>query len=187
MIFRRRFFASFVSLSAVCVCFVCHAESSASSENWIAIDLPDQSFEAAMKESPWQMFQHAGVKAYRFERDAEHKTHGARSLKVTRHSPQVFGSVKQSVQGLPIGDYRFSADVKIAGGDGRGWSLIATRRKADSDFDVVESNASTGTTDWKRAVVEFRITEGVTTLSVGATLRGGGTAWLDNALLERKK
>jgi hypothetical protein len=187
MIFRRRFFASFVGLSAMCVCCISSAEPSANSEKWIAIDLPDQSFEAAMQESPWRMSQHAGVKAYRFERDAEHKTHGARSLKVTRHSPQVFGSVRQSVQGLPIGEYRFSADVKIAEGDGRGWSLIATRRRADGDFDVVESNASAGTTDWKRAVVEFRIAEGVTTLSVGATLRGGGTAWLDNALLERKK
>jgi hypothetical protein len=187
MVFRRRVFASFVGLSAMCFCVTGYAQSTASSEKWIAIDLPDQSFEATMQESPWRMFQHAGVKAYRFERDVEHKTHGARSLKVTRHSPQVFGSVKQSIQGLPVGEYRFSADIKIAEGDGRGWSLIATRRKADGDFEVVESSAATGTADWKRAVVEFRITEGVTTLTIGATLRGGGTAWLDNALLERKK
>ncbi len=157
-------------------------------EKWGLVELPDHSFELPMRESPWYMSQHAGVKAYRFEQDAEIKTHGAKSFKVTRHSQQVFGSVKQSVKDLPVGTYRLSADMKaVSSGTGKGWSLLATVRKRSGEFDVVEAPPLSGDVDWKRVTLEFQVTQDTGALSIGATLRGGGSAWIDNVRLERRR
>jgi hypothetical protein len=41
-----------------------------------------------------------------------------------------------------------------------------------------------GTRDWQREVIELVLPEQAETLSVGATLEGGGRAWFDEAKLE---
>jgi hypothetical protein len=183
---KIHFLLTLLTTAILCVFLGGHASASTVAE-WIALDLPDAGFEMAIGDSPWLMSQHAGVKAYRFERDAEQKTEGERSFKLVRHSPQVFASVQQAIRALTPGSYRFSADVKVAGGDRKGWALKATSRKLSGEFHVSESASLTGDTGWKRIDLEFQVTQDVALVSIGATLRGGGTAWMDNARLERRR
>ncbi len=160
---------------------------SAPAEVWRNVEFKDGGFESEPGASPWRFSQHAGVKAYRFTRSRDEKTEGQQSLRVERTAEQVFGSVVQSIEKLEPGDYRLSADLKSLDVTAKGWSVKVTSFDANGAFEVADSTALVGTQPWQRVSVLFTVSPTVTSVMIGASLRGGGTAWIDNVLLERKR
>lgn len=153
---------------------------------WVGVALNDAGFEAESNAGAWRLTQHTGVRAYRFERVKDDKTEGKQSMRVTRTAEQVYGSILQAVAGVEPGEYRLSADLKVKGVDGKGWSLKASVFEQGGAFEVYDSEVLNGDKDWQRVTVSFKVPQTQAGLSIGATLRGGGVAWIDNVRLERK-
>jgi hypothetical protein len=156
-------------------------------EGWETIPLQEAGFEAPLRGGPWRATQHAGIRAYRFEPDSEHKTEGKQSLRIERHAEQVFGSVAQTIRGIAPGKYRLSADMRSKEVTGEGWYLRVVVTRGTQGFQTPEVEKMKGNTDWKRKNIEFDVPEDTTALTVGVTLEGGGTGWIDNVKLEKRK
>lgn len=151
-----------------------------------SVEVKDFSFEGPIKGWPWRFLQHAGDRAYRFELDAEQKTHGNHSLRISRYAPQAFAAVEQAFSGLQPGLYKFSADTRATEGNDLGWHLkVIVRERSNGAFELFPSKGITNQPEWKRAAVEFRVSDPTQTIVIGASLRGGGQGWIDNAKLER--
>jgi hypothetical protein len=164
------------------------AIASDSPQKWLPVDaVLDGGFELDNLATSWQFTQHAGVLAYKFEHDDQNKSEGKQSLRVTRTAEQVFGSIHQSTKKLASGRYRLVADARTEAVTGRGWSLKVTVRHRDGRFDLIESARLKKDTAWQKLSVEFTVDANTEIVSLGATLVGGGRAWLDGVRLEREQ
>ncbi len=133
----------------------------------------------------WACSVHADGSSFRFAPDAASATEGRQSLLVERVGQEPWATVPQSfrAQALRGQRVRYSIAVKTQGveGDGAGpWLLV------NGGAEVLEHQVRRvrGTGDWQRHAIEIVMPAGAETLSVGATLEGGGRAWFDDARLE---
>jgi hypothetical protein len=133
----------------------------------------------------WGCSVHADGTSFRFAPDASTATEGKQSLLVERVGKEPWATVTQSFRAASLRGHRirFSLDVKAGGVDGEGagpWLLVL------GDGKVLDHQVSRvrGTRDWQREVIEVVLPDQAETLSVGATLEGGGRAWFDGARLE---
>jgi hypothetical protein len=138
----------------------------------------------------WFYTQHAGPRAYRFSLDREVVFAGKQSLRVERIAQQFFGAVRQVHKTPQPGKYRFSAALRTGGVTDKGWGLFARTYYPDGRSDIVESKYLKADTDWQNVSIEFDVSPGATALEIAAALKGGGTAWIDDAsvvILSRQK
>jgi hypothetical protein len=133
----------------------------------------------------WGCSVHADGTSFRFSPDAATATEGRQSLLVERVGKEPWATVTQSFRATPLRGQRirYSLAVRTGGVDGEGagpWLLVL------GDGKVLDHQVRrvTGTRDWQREVIELVLPEQAETLSVGATLEGGGRAWFDDARLE---
>jgi hypothetical protein len=147
--------------------------------------IEDGGFESeSAKIFPWTAVQHAGVRAYEMTRDTDIFFEGKQSLRVRRVAPQIYGSVRQVARSLKPGRYRFSAHLRSKEVDGRGWYVYVSVLKQDGAFDIHSGEPLLGTQDWRYSKIEFVAPVDAVAIELGVSLHGGGTAWIDNALLE---
>ncbi len=128
----------------------------------------------------WTLVQHAGPPSYDMAVEAEGAYAGKGSFRMTRTVEQFYGSIKQDVAvGKFAGQWlELSAMVKTRDVGPAGWKLMIL------GIDKGEfSPAFTGTSDWQRATIRVQLPNGVSTISVGATLLDAGTGWLDDVQL----
>jgi hypothetical protein len=150
----------------------------------VAIPLQDAGFEIPVgTRSPWIISQHAGVRAYEVVRDTEMFREGKQSLRMTRIARQFFGSIKQTLRGVSVGTYRFSAQLRCSEVTDRGWGLFVRVFKENGEYESYESEAMLGTKDWQIGTVEFAVPSGASAIEVGVALRGGGSGWVDDTNL----
>ncbi len=129
----------------------------------------------------WTMVQHAGPRSYEMVVDAQGVYAGKGSFRMTRTQEQFYGSIKQDVAvGKFAGQWlELSAMVKTRDVGPAGWKLMVL------GIDKGENSpAFTGTSDWQRATLRVQLPNGVSTISVGATLLDAGTGWLDDVQLK---
>ncbi len=155
-------------------------------KNAVAVDVQDAGFEAAMsKKGAWLFSQHAGVTAYELTRDTETFVEGKQSLKIKRTTQQVYGSIKQLITAPKPGNYRYTAKLKAKDVDRRGWMTYVRVYRITGDWDVFFGEPLIGDVDWRDTELKFVAPNDVSSIEVGITLRGGGTAWADAVRLER--
>ncbi len=84
---------------------------------------------------------------------------------------------------LPGEKYRFTGWVKARDVRGRvGWYVHVDGKRPQL---VNKSETWDGTFDWRMATIEFEVPPGGSVLSCGTLLHGSGTAWFDDARLEK--
>ena len=136
----------------------------------------------------WYTGQHAGDQSYLFTIDAAAKVGGTRSLRIDNVGIEPFGSVVQVVPARPLATktVRFSAWLKTQAANAGGASLfiIAEVGGGIVAYDFMAGSEVKGTTDWARHSVTVLIPAQADLLRVGATLRGTGSVWFDDAELE---
>ena len=164
---------------AVSVCAVAHAQT------LVLIQILDAGFESSLTggRSPWRLVQHAGVNAYAIVRDVETFTEGKQSLRLTRLTPEFYGTVRQVIRPIEPGKYRFSLMLRTKGVDGGGWTAYVRVLKSDGEGEIFFGSDIVGDTDWKQATIEFDTPVNVTGVELGVTLRGGGSGWIDDTQL----
>ena len=150
-----------------------------------SIPILDAGFESSVSggRSPWRLVQHAGVNAYAMVRDVETFTEGRQSLRLTRLTPEFYGTVRQVIRPIEPGKYRFSLMLRTKGVDGGGWTAYVRVLKSDGEGDIFFGSDVVGDTDWKQTTIEFDTPANVTGLELGVTLRGGGAGWIDDTQL----
>ena len=149
------------------------------------IPILDAGFESSVSggRAPWRLVQHAGVNAYAMVRDVETFTEGRQSLRLTRLTPEFYGTVRQVIRPIESGKYRFSLMLRTKGVDGGGWTAYVRVLKSDGEGEIFFGSDVVGDTDWKKTSIEFETPANVTGLELGVTLRGGGSGWVDDTQL----
>lgn len=131
----------------------------------------------------WSSSQHAGPTAFTMRVDAQGAYAGSGSLHVTRTQPSVYGSIAQTLDAKAFAGktVELTAMLKTQNVGPKGWQLYinaglpGTMRVAD---------ALSGDTPWQRVTVQVKVPPGARYLTVGATLRDAGDAWLDDVVLK---
>jgi hypothetical protein len=130
----------------------------------------------------WFITQHAGANDYevRIEADGAHAGHG--SLRITRIKEQVYGSILQRV---PVDQFsgktiELSAALKSKDVGPNGWKLFIN---GNSPNGLKYSSGQTGTNEWQQQSVTLKVTPNIHTVSIGATLIGAGSGWIDDVQL----
>jgi hypothetical protein len=131
----------------------------------------------------WIVSQHAGPLSYEMTVDDRVHAEGHASFRIKRLREQVYGRI---VQRVPIHDLdgrtvEVSAMIKTEDVGSRGAILQLTQEGKATDR--VTTDALSGTQDFKRVSARMKILPGANDLEVGATLRDGGTVWLDDVRL----
>lgn len=83
---------------------------------------------------------------------------------------------------------RFSGYIKtedVGGGyAGLWWRVDGKAGTAPLAFDNMQNRGATGTSDWKRYVIELAVDPTATNISFGLIMPGSGTAWFDDLTIE---
>ncbi len=133
----------------------------------------------------WACSVHADGSSFRFVPDTSTFSEGRQSLLVERVGKEPWAIVTQTfrAQSLRGQRVRFSIAVRTQDVDGEGagpW-LLMNGGEVVLDHQIRHVK---GTRDWQRHAIEVVVPPRADTLSVGATLEGGGRAWFDDAKLE---
>jgi hypothetical protein len=133
----------------------------------------------------WACSVHADGSSFRFSTDASTFAEGRQSLLIERVGKEPWAIVTQSFRAHSLRGQRirYSIAVRTQDVDGEGagaWLLV------NGDEVMLEHQVRRvlGTKDWQRHVIEVVVPARADTLSVGATLEGGGRAWFDDARIE---
>lgn len=131
----------------------------------------------------WTTMQHAGPSAFTIRVDANGAYAGNGSLHVTRTRPNVYGSLTQTLDAKAFAGktVEFSAMLKTQGVGPKGWLLTIN---AGLPGTIRTSTELSGTTDWQRVSVQVKVPPSARLLTIGATLRDGGDAWMDDVSLK---
>jgi len=154
------------------------------------LTLANANFEEAAEKNAvpkWIFRQHAGPTAYEIGVDTQDPGEGKASFRIHRTQKQVFGSISQVVA-LPDAagkSMRLHAKVKTADVSGGQFTLtLSFQGNASGIIDLARSTGVSGTTAWHDLELETVVPTGTTNVTVGASLTGDGTAWLDDVHLE---
>ena len=173
---------STVRILLIAIAAVLIAACSRQTGEGVALPVVNGDFEQASADGSipgWWVSQHAGPTSYTVSLDNEMPGQGKRSVKITRTQPQVYGSITQD---LPLKGYagktvRVTARMKSEGVGPRGWCLFLSAHSLRTN---IYGPPLTGTTPWKEVSAEVKIAPGVDLITFGASLRDGGTGWLDD-------
>lgn len=147
------------------------------------IPIVNAGFEAPVKragEIPgWTVIQHAGPPSYETAIDTKTRSEGAASFRIRRIREQVYGSIFQRVPvaNLAGKTVELSAMLKTEDVGDKGWILQLTQ--TSGSVDRVSAAPLTGTTDFTRVTLKAKILAGTREVEIAASLRDGGTAWID--------
>lgn len=155
------------------------------------IPLKNADFElpmAGLRIPGWSRTQHAGVRAYVVERDAERFAHGKHSIRMRRTTEQAYGMISQVVQatdlaGKPI---ELTAKLKTAEVGQKGWVLQMTFLRYSAIIDQVRALPVTGDTGWTEVAITKDAPAGTTAIEIGFLLMDGGTGWADDVHLRTR-
>jgi hypothetical protein len=163
----------------------------------VAAPLVNSDFESArrgMHGNPegWFSIQHAGDLSYTFKLDREVHHAGAASLRIDSVGPEPFGS---SYQQVPAAAYRgrrmrWSGWIRtedVRGSHTGGGAVLlmqAMQSGAPLVWNHMKDAPVTGSSDWKRYVIELDVPAAAEQLEVGVMLHGPGRMWFDDAMLE---
>ncbi|HST27181.1 MAG TPA: hypothetical protein VLK26_02295 [Rudaea sp.] len=130
----------------------------------------------------WNKTQHAGPPSYLMRIDPVDAYAGHGSFRMTRTSPQVFGSLTQTLDARTYAGktVEFSAMLKSKGVGPGGWKLFVD---ADLPGTLVYSQGLTGDTAWKSESVRLKVPAVAHQLTVGVTLLDAGDGWMDDVAL----
>lgn len=151
------------------------------------IALVNPGFEAATQGNGiipgWMTAQHAGPISYEMTIDRKVKAEGAASFRITRKREQVYGSVSQRVPAADLAGktVELSAMLKTERVGEKGWSLRL--RPVGAEDNTVTAGTLTGTTEFTRVAAKLQVPQGTRELEIFATLKDGGSAWLDDVHL----
>ena len=173
----RQAFVTVTLLVAMCLLPIDRSETT--------IPILDAGFESSVSggRAPWRLVQHAGVNAYAMVRDVETFTEGRQSLRLTRLTPEFYGTVRQVIRPIEPGKYRFSLMLRTKGVDGGGWTAYVRVLKSDGEGEIFFGSDVVGDTDWTRTTIVFDTPVNVIGVELGVTLRGGGSGWIDDTQL----
>ena len=155
------------------------------------IPLKNADFELPMagKRIPgWSRTQHAGVRAYEIERDAESFAHGKQSIRMRRTTEQAYGMISQVVEAADLAgkQVELTAKLKTAEVGEQGWVLKMTFLRYSAIIDQVRAMPMTGDTDWTEIAIKKEAPAGTTAIEVGFLLLDGGTGWADDVHLRTR-
>ncbi|MEP7209036.1 MAG: hypothetical protein ABI920_19040 [Casimicrobiaceae bacterium] len=140
----------------------------------------------------WITGQHAGVPSYVFIVDDKERHGGKRSLRIDNIGPEPFGAIYQNVPvtGLLGKSIRMKGWMKTrdAGGKRKGWGaalqLQAKKAGYPIAYNTLADHVISGTHDWTLREVVIDVPQDVDIIEVGVLLRGQGSVWLDDVVLE---
>lgn len=136
----------------------------------------------------WFGTQHYGPnreRDYEWAVDTEVATDGKASYRIRRKNPQAFGMITQGVQveahaGKTL---ELSAMMKTDDVGPEGWVLVVNIENRNALLQQVRSEPATGTRDFKRQSVRFKLPGDAFELKIGVMLLDAGTGWVDDVKL----
>jgi hypothetical protein len=136
----------------------------------------------------WYTYQHAGETSYLFTLDGTISHWGAHSMRIDGVGFQPFGSIAQNVPGSPYAGktVRFSGWLRTTGTGvgGSGASLFVVALAGGIlAHNFMAGSTIKGTTEWRRYAVTLALPPNTEQIRVGATLKGKGSLWFDDAHL----
>lgn len=136
----------------------------------------------------WSRTQHAGVRAYVVERDAERFAHGKHSIRMRRTTEQAYGMISQVVEaadlaGKPV---ELTAKLKTAEVGKKGWVIKMTFLRYSAIIDQVRATPVTGDAEWTEVAIRKDVPAGTTAIEIGFLLLDGGTGWADDVHLRTR-
>ncbi|SFN59299.1 hypothetical protein [Dokdonella immobilis] len=155
------------------------------------IPLKNADFElpmAGLRIPGWSRTQHAGVRAYVVERDAERFAHGKHSIRMRRTTEQAYGMISQVIEaadlaGKPV---ELAAKLKTAEVGKKGWVMKMTFLRYSAIIDQVRATPVTGDTEWTEVAIRKDVPAGTTAIEIGFLLLDGGTGWADDVHLRTR-
>lgn len=155
------------------------------------IPLKNADFElpmAGLRIPGWSRTQHAGVRAYVVERDAERFAHGKHSIRMRRTTEQAYGMISQVVEaadlaGKPV---ELTAKLKTAEVGKKGWVMKMTFLRYSAIIDQVRATPVTGDAEWTEVAIRKDVPAGTTAIEIGFLLLDRGTGWADDVHLRTR-
>ncbi|MEO5701090.1 MAG: hypothetical protein ABIS17_03185 [Casimicrobiaceae bacterium] len=152
----------------------------------------EEGLQADGEPAGWITGQHAGVPSYAFIVDDKERHGGKRSLRIDNTGPEPFGAIVQKVPvtGLLGKSIRMKGWVKTrdAGGKRKGWGaalqLQAKKAGYPIAYNALADHVISGTHDWMLREVVIDVPSDVDIIEIGVLLRGQGSVWLDDVVLE---
>jgi hypothetical protein len=137
----------------------------------------------------WFSIQHAGTLAYYFTVDDTVSSTGKQSMKIERHTPQIYGTVLQRINAVPFRGKKIKLNAKVkldkVGEDGAGiYLMIFTPGSNIAEYDI-KNGKRRGTLDWTAVSTDtLTVPSNATEIEVALSLNDAGIVWGDDFVLE---
>ncbi len=136
----------------------------------------------------WFTFQHAGNASYRYVVDSDAPHSGAASLRIDNIGPEPYGAIAQ----VFVGQQHAGKTARLTGwlrtkdvaDAGAGLTLLALQSGNTVAYNFMYDAPAKGTTGWTRYTITMPVPKGTDRVEIGAMLRGRGSLWFDDAVLE---
>ncbi len=136
----------------------------------------------------WFATQHYGPnreRDYEWAVDTAVAAEGKASYRIRRKNPQAFGMIGQGVviEAHAGKSLELSAMMKTDEVGPEGWVLVVNIENRNAVLQQVRSDPATGTRDFKRHTVRFKLPADAFELKIGVMLLDAGTGWVDDIKL----